>query len=204
MKSMQHITHEKSNALLSGLGLRIGSWNQVEDLSGRKSTDQNSYVVFKAPTSARSLYVFSEHVAGWLPSGDWKLVQVDNSTSLDFVQSTQISCLLGGDSQPDSQNGINQASLEFSFGRNMIENVSTELLICNLIFMFLLFQCHVQIVSSSCTGGQFISIQDGFVYFMFGSESLKDRSAKLMSCFEKAPLASPKWINEIVDQFGKP
>ena len=49
--------------------------------SGREY-DRSHYVKYQAPKGAQELYNFAQHVASWLPNGNWKVFQIDNSTSL--------------------------------------------------------------------------------------------------------------------------
>lgn len=199
--SVKLLSIEQADTLLSNLGLKVGAWNAITSATQASETSGGQYKMFRAPSTAHSLHAFAEHVAGWLSEGEWKIIQVDNSTSLSVVTAAPIASLLFTDSQLHSPNDINQACIKFSFGADRKENAATELLISNLIFFFLLFQCHVEIVSSTCLEGQFLSIQDGYVYFTYGHAKLERRTVELLRKFEAAPEQSPDWVIKILNEF---
>lgn len=198
---MKLLRTEQANTLLSKLGLKVGAWNAVTSAAQASKSSDGRYEMYRAPSAAQSLHAFAEHVAGWLSEGEWKIIQVDNSTSLNLVTAAPIARLLFTDSQLHNPNDINQACIKFAFGADRKENAATELLISNLIFFFLLFQCHVEIVSSTCLEGQFLSIQDGYVYFIYGHAKLERKTIELLRTFEAAPEQSPAWVVKILDEF---
>jgi hypothetical protein len=92
---MRALAIAQADTYLRGVGMKIGDWNQLVDIDvgrhkGRKWIHQ------RLPEDARRVYTFAQHVAGWLPPGDWKLLQIDNSNSLDPVQLALVSSLLVG------------------------------------------------------------------------------------------------------------
>jgi hypothetical protein len=197
---MELLSTEQANSLLSKLGLTIGQWNEVTAESSSSRTSGSSYEMHKAPSGAHSLYTFARHVAGWLPSGDWKLIQVDNSTSLNVITAAPIARLLYADDQLHSPDDVNRASIKFAFGSDRRKNAATEILVSELIYYFLLLECHVQVVSSACQDGQFLSIQDGFVYFKFGRGDLARQTSELLRSFEASPEQWPSWLVEIAEE----
>jgi hypothetical protein len=188
---------DKANKLLSSLGLTIGNWNQITSLVEPSGSVPQNYAKYQAPNEARKLYVFAEHIAGWIPRGDWKIIQIDNSTSLDIIHAAPILRMLFSLEDMPNPKSINQASLLFEFGSDKGRNISTELLISNFIHLLLLFECHAQITSSAAGRGQFLSIQDGFVYFMAGTDKIQINAADLLKGFENNPARSPQWIGDI-------
>lgn len=79
-----------------------------------------------------------------------------------------------------------------SSGKRSLD-LATELLISNLIYVFLLFECHGYVVSSSGVKGQRLGIQDGFIYFIHHEDN--GFSAKqILGKFESNPLMSPGWV----------
>lgn len=85
----------------------------------------------------------------------------------------------------------------FEFGDDAGANISTELQISNLIYVFLLFEAHGYVVSSNRSAGQYLAIQDGFVYFYSSEEEIK-KVKQLLENFERRPLASPQWILDFI------
>jgi len=190
---MKCLTVVEANEILRSIGMEIGNWNQITDIANcehRKSIWKN----YQAPKNSHELFYFAEHVAGWLPRGSWKIFQLDNSTSLDAVQAYLFNKLLSG-STYDSDLEKNKTFL-FEFGPDGKSNTEAELLIFNLIYLMLLFEGHVQVVSSNSSAGQRLSIQDGFVYFS-SRESDISGAETLLRNFECNPLGIPQWISEI-------
>ena len=191
---MKYITTQEANSYLSDIGMEIGTWNQIADHSRSKKND-NNWIKYKAPKAALELFCFSRHVAGWLPKGDWKIFQVDNSTSLS---QNELSIFFGLPlNQEGSKYFFEKNSFLFKFGEDKSINSSTELIISNIIYLFLLFECHGQVVSSNSSVGQRISIQDGFVYFFSKDKSMSGADI-LLKNYELNRLLSPNWVIDII------
>lgn len=172
--------------------MEVGNWNQLTDFANLQT--QSASIKYQAPQKSIELFCFSRHVAGWLPRGDWKIFQIDNSTSLDLDQRSMFNRLLFGSGTPTPSD---PKTLLFRFASDRTTNRNTELLIANLVYLFLLFECHAYIVSSNSHAGQRLGIQDGFVYFSARNEYLSGAKI-LLRIFERDPLMSPDWVREII------
>jgi hypothetical protein len=193
---MEYISINETNKLLGLVDLKIGVWSQITPLDEPSDKSRQNYTRYYAPRGARELYVFAEHLAGWIPSGGWKILKIDQSTSLDAVHAAPILRMLFCQEKLSNPEAINQASLIFRFGPDRSRNMATELLISNLIHFLLLFECHAQLTSSGSGRGQFLSIQDGFVYFKVGKDMIHFEASDLLKDFESSPTRSPPWIAE--------
>ena len=195
MPKMKCITVQQANAYLNHIDMEIGDWNQIADTTGFQQ-DKSFWINYRAPDNSHELLKFSQHVAGWLPIGDWKIFQIDNSSVwIDPVQTSLISGLLFG-MENVSWLAKNRTFL-FEFGKDENTDSSTELLISNLIFTFLLFECHGYVVSSNSNVGQRLGIQDGFVYFSSKEKNLSG-AENLLKNFERHPLKAPQWVLDII------
>lgn len=191
---MKCLTIQEANAYLNSIGMEIGNWNQITDIAGRQLSKSN-WINYRAPKDG--LLNFSHHVAGWLPKGNWKIFQIDHSTGwMDPVQVSLFGGLLfGADNIPDL-NQIENSTFLFEFGKNKTADENTELLISNLIFVFLLFESHGYVVSSNSSAGQLLGLQDGFVYFSSREKNIS-RAEVLLKNFKRNPSALPQWGMEI-------
>jgi hypothetical protein len=142
---MKCLTIEEAKAYLSHIGINIGNWNQMTEIA----SDQSSacWINYQAPKNSQELLNFAQLVAGWLPKGDWKIFQIDNSGVLDAAQADFFGRLLFGSEKVPSF--IDKRTFLFEFGNDSNANKNTELLIANLIYLFLLFESHGYVVSSN-------------------------------------------------------
>lgn len=188
---MKRLTVSDANSYLKPLNFEIGDWNSIANKS-----DKRFQISHRAPRDAARLFGFSQHVAGWLPNGNWKLFQVDNSTSFNAVETSFINRLLGNSSELNLNRPENRTML-FEFGSNIQESRDTELQISFLVFLFLLFEQHAYLVSSGSTAGELLAIQDGSIIF---SSLQKDvcGAQELLKQFDAKPASDPTWIQEIV------
>jgi hypothetical protein len=193
-KIMRSLTRQDADAYLLRIGMKVGDWNQIKDIdSSQNETWQ--WINHQAPRDARQLYNFAQHLVGWLPKGEWKLLQIDNSTILDPVQLMLIAALLAG---PGRTIDLGESrSFLFEFLSDEESNASRESLICNLIFALLLFEGHCQLVSSASKPGQCLSLQDGFAYF-YSKEIEESGAREILQGFQKNPDGSPQWVLKIV------
>lgn len=188
---IQCLSIQEANQYLFSIGMGIGEWNQIVTTNdGKKS----NWINYHAPENSHELENFAFHVAGWLPEGKWKMLQIDNSSYFDVAQLCMLNRVFFGSEEP--KNYIENRSFLIEFGKNNDSNCNAELLLANLIYLFLQYECHGQIVSSSCNSEQILSIQDGFVYFI-GDESGLSSAKSLLKVFENSPLSSPDWVNKI-------
>ncbi|MBI5041167.1 MAG: hypothetical protein HZB57_08215 [Gammaproteobacteria bacterium] len=171
------------------MDMEIGEWNQIQE-TGQKG----SWINYKAPRDANSLRRFSEHVASWLPSGSWKIFQIDNSTSLDAVEEFLLGRFLFSS---DRILDLTQSrTFLFEFGDDTEENENSEMVIAHLIYFFLLFECHGYVVSSG-GDGQILGVQDGYAIFISKDED-SFSAKRLLQKFEDRPEQYPEWVGCLV------
>src|ERR1700761_1819563 len=87
---MKTIDKNAATKYLSSIGMEISSWNGLAYMNATPQLE-----LYRAPRDSSSLFVFSQYVVDWLPAGKWKILQIDNSTSLDATKSILINRLLG-------------------------------------------------------------------------------------------------------------
>jgi hypothetical protein len=189
---MKCLTIREAQRYLDVIDLEIDGLGQITDRASQRK--QRYRTTCRAPRNARELFSFSRHVAGWLPTGDWKLVQIDNSTMPSPDESPLIAHMLA---VPDGLDWAKHRAFLFEFADNEFENQQAELHIADLIFAFLLVESHVYIVSSGGTSGNLVAIQGGGVQF---SSMGADGAGidLLLEEFRREPLMSPKWVVELI------
>lgn len=193
MYKMKFISKKSGNEYLSSIGMKIRDWNQISDIDSVHSRNK-FWVNYPAPQSIQELLNFSQHVAGWLPRGKWKILQIDNSTNLDVVQENFLGRLIFGPRHTTGLNG--ESTFVFEFGNDQGEDKNAELLISDLIFSFFIFSSHVYFVSSFSNNGERLGVQDGFSYFSARDENISGAMDVIVN-FERCPLISPQWIIDI-------
>lgn len=160
---MRFLNKDEANIYLKKIGVNIGAWNQLCDSLGR-NYEMSNWINCPAPSDARKLYYFAQNINKWLPYGVWKIIQIDNSSSLPEDEELLIKRLIFG----------NIDEIKSLHGNTFISESDKEKeddLFSSLIFLLLLFEQHGQIISSSCKNGKHLSIQDGYVYFMSFNEN---------------------------------
>ncbi len=186
---MRVLEANEANKYLNTVGMKIGGWNGLCDASGREY-DRSHYVKYQAPKGAQELYNFAQHVASWLPNGNWKVFQIDNSTSLRHEdEALLIRRFLFCSNEEVPIHGTLLFEIE-SGGQ------SEQLLFSNLIYLFLLFEEYGDAVSSSSRSGQYLSLHDGFVYFKSQDDRDLAEASALLQRFEKDPLRSVGFFDE--------
>ncbi len=190
---MKCLTVPQANTYLQSIDMKLDDWNKITDISGEQDQKDN-WINFRP--QKEHLLDFSQHVAGWLPKGNWKLFQIDNSTGwMDPVQLSLFGGLIwGADGVPSS---LEDKTFLFEFGNDSVADENAELLIANLICVFLFFEFHGYVVSSKSGRGQLLGVQDGFIYFF--SRDAKDilEAKSLLENFKRAPSSSPQWVRDI-------
>jgi hypothetical protein len=184
---MRHIGDAEANGILSHIGMKIGSWGQVCDASDGLY-GKSDWLNHRAPLMARELYVFAQHIARWIPPGDWKIFRIDDSTTLSPDQAFVVWRMLFG--QIDYSEWSDHRTFLFEFG-NPAEDAHEDLLLNNVMYFFLLFEGHCEIVSSSCADGKSLSLQDGYAYFASRNNVDLVNARALLQTFEEAPLRKP-------------
>ncbi|BAX63805.1 hypothetical protein [Burkholderia stabilis] len=193
---MRLLTTAEADAYLQTIGMHVGSWNQIAD-PPHESTGR-TYLPYSAPTNSRELYVFAHHAAGWLPAGKWKIFQIDNSSAFCRNELQFIDTLLGTNKGLSGESDAWSRSILFEGAANANLDVSTELTIARLIYLFLLFEQHAYVVSSASLNGQRLGVQDGVVYFE-SDVFYRPIADQLMRVFESAPLRLPSWMDRFLD-----
>lgn len=192
---MKFLNKDDANVWLGGIGMELSDWNGIAVQNGYRDRGSD-FIRYRAPRDAASLYCFSQHAAGWLPIGKWKIFQIDNSTSLARDEAFLLARLLCGIAE--SPDFSKDRTFMFNFGSDGDSDLKSELAVANLVYLFLLFECHGYVVSSASANGEILGIQDGYVYFI--SNDVKNSGAReLIDGFEKNPTRSPKWIRQLDD-----
>src|SRR5580765_269608 len=185
---MKILSLVEANRYLEAIGMKIGSWGEISPVLGRQS-----WTKYQAPKEG--LLSFSQHIAGWLGNGKWKIFQVDNSTGwMDPVQASFFGGLLFGGEQVPNVNALKERTFLFEFAGRPEENDRLELLISNLIYVFLLFSSHGYVASD---GGRVVGLQDEFVYLHSDKEGLSSAKTMLKN-LAAHPIASPQWVIDII------
>lgn len=196
---MKPISHQEANEILSAIGLRIGSWNQIEPSVDSLSKAQRYWFRYQAPENSHELYNFSQHVAGWILGGKWKIVQIDNSNAMNVVDLNLIENFLLNHDALFNIEESNTFLLRDESSEKVSQNI--DLKIANLIFLFLLLDGNAQFVSSEPIEDRYLSIQDGSVFFYSDNEG--QSASNLVSKFEKNKLAAPEWILKILEDVAR-
>lgn len=183
---MRRLNSDEANLFCARLDLKIGGWSQVCDMAGHPFA-KSEWINYPAPEGALALYSFSHQILRWLAPGTGKLLQIDNSTNLNEDEDFLISRLLPA---PKGR-GVFNDSRSFLFETGGEDAKQEQWLLGDLIHLLLLFGHHCQIVSEGGRGGQHLSIQDGYVYFLSKAPVDLVRASKMMEELKAAPLQSP-------------
>jgi len=62
---------------LAEVNLQLGEWREIKPIG--TPVGKQEWVNVQAPRDARELLRLSQHAAGWLQPGAWKIIQFDNS-----------------------------------------------------------------------------------------------------------------------------
>ncbi len=192
---MKPISHQEANELLGAIGLHIGSWNHIEPSPDNRSKSERYWTKYLAPENSHELYNFSQHVAGWILGGKWKILQIDNSNVMNVIDLNLIGNFLSNHGIPYNFGESDTFFWEFKNSEEVNQNIDLKMV--SLIFLFLLLDGNAQFVSSDPLEDRYLSIQEGCVIFYSNNE---DQSADdLVHTFEKNKLAAPDWILKILE-----
>lgn len=183
--SVKCVTSEEAGGYLEQVGLQIGSWNELK----YASTNERRWSSCAAPKSALELYVFCQHLVGWLISGDWKILQIDRSNGFAVDESFMLGKLMLGKSGLTDLS--EKSSFLFEYTKEESSNFCMDLLVADVIFCLLLFEGHGYLASAGSS--DYLGIQDGYVYFI-SRESGESRSECLLSSLQSNPLIIPDWV----------
>lgn len=188
---MRILSQSAANDLLSRLGMELDAWHKIVNRHAPVA-EQGHFAIHQAPRDALALHSFSQHLADWLPQSAWYLFQIDDNTVFTAPdEQFLIAHLLSVDSAELNQNGAR--SFLFEFGADTEQNRKTRLIMASLIFYFLLFEQHANMVSGMSTQGEILALQDGFAYFIAPSGYLQTAN-KLIAEFTANPLQMPEWV----------
>jgi hypothetical protein len=185
------ITREVADSYLSSKDLKIGGWNELTDLGARVNSVRSRYC---GRMSALESANFSQYVAGWLAEGDWKMLQIDNSSSFTCDQSLLLSSLLIGPTQRIDP--VNDTTFLFEFDSDQVQGFQTEVTISHLVNLLLVWEAHVYLASAGGLRGERLGLQDGFVYF-YGSDARLREAERLLAEFEATPNKVASWVNSL-------
>lgn len=183
---MRRLTVEEANQHLASVHLKIGIWSQVCDAT-EHPFQAFEWINHAAPDRALPLYSFSHHVLQWLEPGAWTLVQIDDSTCFNEDEDFLISRLLFGPQVCGLL--IESRSFLFEFGKP--DTLQEQWLLGDLLHLMLLFGGHCQVVSAGSVQGQYLSVQDGYVYFLSRDPKDLAKAREVLEQTEDAPLESP-------------
>lgn len=185
---MKILSRSEVDTILAPLGMKIGQWNE---LSAIESDSQTAWIRQKAPTVANELYVASLWLMDWLPQGNWKLIQIDNSTSPSRDESLLFQRLMN--SSMKEWDVATQRTFVFDFDDDIATRQRFDIVISSVIFLALMSQWHIHIVSSGCSRGQRLALQDGDIYFYGNEESISAAKA-VVEQTQLHPLTTPQWV----------
>jgi hypothetical protein len=192
---MKLLSNVEANAILQEIGMSVGQWNEIA--TGRNGLIADSWIARPAPRDAKELRVFSQYVAGWVPGGRWKLLQISNSTFPDAAESAMLERLLFGTAPPLDLTRPENSSFLFEFGGDAEKDRDSELLIAWVIYAFLLFECHGQVISSHSASGRHLGVYDGVAYLQYGTEG-KAPAQAILNDFDRDRMMSPPWVLDII------
>jgi hypothetical protein len=182
---MKILTTSEAQRYLATVGMAIGDWNQIVDIS--IPITEIKWINYEAPSNARDLLRFSCLLSDWLPKGEWKLLQFDSSNLCECDRTSMVERLLFG-SRREIVDLAEVRSVLFQFSGPEQENNAQELLVKNLIFAILLLEGHAYVVSSQSTDGQVLGLQDGVAYFL--SRKSTSSAEMLLQTFEQGKVDS--------------
>jgi hypothetical protein len=161
--ALRALTVAEASELLATLGLTIGGWNELVEITKKKAVNRRC----TAPKEARALYLFSQQLLEWLSSktSDWVLLQIDNSTSPLPDEVTVFELLVWG--AADHWDVATQRTFVIEMAADRDADVATRLRM--LIFISLMFEWHIHLTCQRSVDGRRLGLLDGVAY-LFGDE----------------------------------
>ena len=197
---MERLSNDDANHHLSKIGLCIGKNGELTYLTNGHG-ESNNWFNYRAPSDALKLVVLSQHVAGWIPSGSWKILKLDCSNMLRADESLVFFEKHNYDRHISE---LMHSAFIFVLPKDKSEAAAINLSLAHKIFLLLLYQGHGHITSSSTNNpGQILSIQDGFVYFVTKGDSghtAINEARSILECFEREPLCAPDWVLDFLSK----
>lgn len=183
---MKVLSRQDADVLLSPLGVKIGHWNELSVIA---PDSQIAMTSLKAPTVAIELYVASLWLTDWLPKGKWKLIQIDNSTSPSKDESLLFERLMN--SSMREWDVATQRTFLFDIDEDIATRQRVDIVISSVIFLALMFEWHIHLVSDGGAQGQRLALQDGVIY-CFGNEENISAAKAVVEHLRLHPLATPQ------------
>lgn len=153
------ISENEAAGLLRPRGFRIGSWNQIDTTNPKRPLVWSKR---RAPRDGLSMFAFATYVSGWLPRGEWKLVQFTNSTG--FVVSGasffRKLCPPGLPIQSFTSGGLKPIKVAME-GDSKTRTLA-ELAVIDLVFAILLLEEFAYVVSEGSAHRQMLGLFDGY------------------------------------------
>jgi hypothetical protein len=190
LQPVRRVAKDETNKHLAAVDMTLNSWNRVTDIS--PSPNERFVLKKYMPPKAIELFTFSQHILGWVPKGQWKLLQLDDSSYFNPAQRYLFQRMLS-----DQQENPRGKSFLFEYDTNAVDNDNADLLLSYLVNFVLLFEGHGYLVSSNSRDGERLALQDGFVYFEARKEDAIDRARDILKVYESNPSLSPQWIVDI-------
>lgn len=195
---MKSLSISDSNQLLAAIGMRIGDWNQIAP-TDRTPADLMQRTSFTAPRASSELFCLAFHAAGWLPSGRWKLLQIDNSNYFNVVDRSLLSQLLFGTQWLCNLNTPECSSFLFEYADRGDINQKTDLQIAHLIYSLLLVEGHAYLVSAGSKDKELLAIHDGTLCFSSLRTDVSGATDALTR-FKENPRGYPRWVVDAMAQ----
>jgi hypothetical protein len=169
-----------ASKLLVTQSFRIGRWGELV-----AAADVDS-ISMSPPEEALPLYVLCTHLCEWILSGNWTVLQFDNSTfpSADEVAVFERLLLRG-----ERWNPLEERSFVLKGGD--AEDPSRKTTLVLLIYASLMFCWHVHVVSERSALGKRLALMDGVVHF-FGDRNALQEAQQLLHAVASQPLAMPR------------
>jgi hypothetical protein len=180
----------EATTLLKSVDFEIGSWNDIRLIGDQASKE--STVSLRSPRDAADMLCLAQHATGWIPSGEWKLLQFDNSNAFTRVENVLLSQLLFGSPRVVDFNAIENRTIVFESSGEQTENI--DLQISNVVFALLLFESHAYLVSSGSSKHERLGIQDGVIHL----SSSRRTSGGALDAFKADPGRAPQWVIDLI------
>jgi hypothetical protein len=195
---MKSLSISDSNQLLAAIGMRIGDWNQIASID-RTQADLVHRTSFTAPRESSELFCVAFHATGWLPPGQWKLLQIDNSNYFNVVDRSLLSQLLFGTQWHCNLNAPECSSFLFEYSDRSDINQKSDLLISHLIYSLLLVEGHAYLVSAASKDQELLAIHDGALHFS-SLQADASGAVDMLARFKGNPRGYPQWVVDAMAQ----
>ena len=186
------ISQIEANALLASMNTMLDKWGRVAsgDIPGI------TWVNFKSPENARELLVFCQTIVSWLSEGEWIVFRINDFNGFQAPEEFQLARMLLGPGASLGMEVENNILIEKN-KNNSIEEV--KLIVSDIIYLFLLHEGYIDIVSSGAVDGEHVGVKDGFIYFYSNDQRIREAESLMRKMMEN-PKITPDWVLEIVEK----